>query len=122
MLVLSWSSKAQSSSSDSDSLYGVTLERPISDDSTYITFYEHFDLTEPAAFPGGDTGLMKYFIRNWTLAEDHTDKGSCRRVYMSFIIDIHGNISEVKFKSPFSTLACFSLAFDTLNTLPGNNS
>lgn len=96
ILVLSWTSKAQSSSSTGNSRDTATSKRPISDDSTYMPFYEHFEVTDPATFPNGDTGLMKFFVQNWKLAEDNTDKASCRRVYLSFIVDIDGNITEVK--------------------------
>lgn len=57
--------------------------------------YEAYDVTTKAYFPGGDTGLVKYIIHNCKFT-DEDEKCQYKRVFLSFVININGNITDVK--------------------------
>ena len=78
-----------------DSMQRELSDEPITDDSTHIIVYEAYDVTTKAYFPGGDTGLVKYIIHNCKFT-DEDEKCQYKRVFLSFVININGNITDVK--------------------------
>ena len=85
IFVLSFTLRAQVSLAITDSMHRELRDEPISDDSTHIVVYEAYDVTTKAYFPGRDTGLVKYLIRNSRFTEEY-EKCHYKRIYLLLLM------------------------------------
>jgi protein TonB len=67
-----------------------------------LTFAQSSEvISEPeveATFPGGASGLMKYISENVKYPEDAVKNGIHGKVYLSYIIEKNGQVSNVEVK------------------------
>jgi protein TonB len=64
----------------------------IKEDDKIVDFYK---IEEKPEFPGGEEGLMKWIVENTKYPPIPKEEGITGKVFVSFIIDKEGNVSEV---------------------------
>lgn len=59
------------------------------------TVYDLMGLAERPEFPGGDKGLFDFLVKNIQYPHDERDRGIQGKVYITFVIDRDGSITNV---------------------------
>ncbi len=65
----------------------------IKDDNIVVDFYR---IEEKPEFPGGEEALMKWIVDHTNYPQIPKEEGVTGKVFVSFIIDKEGNVTEVK--------------------------
>jgi len=75
------------------------IESEVSSDSTehIYTFVD-----QDAEFPGGFEAMMQYMVQNFTYPKDASEKGVQGTVYVQFVIEKDGRVSNVKISKGLS--------------------
>ena len=78
----------------SGSLFGQKKGKAPAND----TIYDQAQVQEGAEFPGGMSGLQEFLAKNVKYPEDCAVEGTQGKVYVEFVIEKNGKISNVKIK------------------------
>lgn len=72
---------------------------------------------EMPSFPGGDEARMKYLVENITYPETAKEEGAEGRVFVSFVVEKDGSITNVKLLRGFNK-ACDEEALRVIRNMP----
>lgn len=75
---------------DSEIIIALGSDEDEEDDASVFMVVEHMP-----SFPGGDSALMNYLIKNVKYPAEALKNGITGRVYISFVVDTCGKVQEV---------------------------